>query len=171
MEMRLLIAEDEADLAEALTVFFEKNHFSVDAVGDGFSAYEYASAGDYDGILLDVMMPKMNGVEVLKKLREEGIRTPVMMLTAKAATGDRITGFDAGADDYLPKPFEPDELISRVRAMLRRSGDYPYPRNTPDLELHPRIHAMIWTPRPSIQFRVRGGEGHTVCSPQAHSCF
>lgn len=89
MEMRLLIAEDEADLAEALTVFFEKNHFSVDAVGDGFSAYEYASAGDYDGILLDVMMPKMNGVEVLKKLREEGIRTPVMMLTAKQppATG------------------------------------------------------------------------------------
>ena len=91
----MLIAEDEADLAEALTVFFEKNHFSVDAVGDGFSAYEYASAGDYDGILLDVMMPKMNGVEVLKKLREEGIRTPVMMLTAKAATGDRITGFEA----------------------------------------------------------------------------
>ncbi len=122
--MRLLIAEDELDLAEALTVFFEKNQFSVDTVGDGFSAYEYASSGEYDAIILDVMMPKMNGVDVLKKLREEGIKTPVMMLTAKAQKDDRITGFDAGADDYLPKPFEPDELICRVRAMLRRGGEY-----------------------------------------------
>lgn len=122
--MRLLIAEDELDLAEALTVFFEKNQFSVDAVGDGFSAYEYASSGEYDAIILDVMMPKMNGVEVLQKLRQEGIKTPVMMLTAKAEKDDRITGFNAGADDYLPKPFEPDELICRVRAMLRRSEEY-----------------------------------------------
>lgn len=122
--MRLLIAEDELDLAEALTVFFEKNQFSVDTVGDGFSAYEYASSGEYDAIILDVMMPKMNGVEVLKKLREEGIKTPVMMLTAKAQKDDRITGFDAGADDYLPKPFEPDELICRIRAMLRRGEEY-----------------------------------------------
>lgn len=122
--MRLLIAEDELDLAEALTVFFEKNQFSVDTVGDGFSAYEYASSGEYDAIILDVMMPKMNGVEVLKKLREEGIKTPVMMLTAKAQKDDRITGFDAGADDYLPKPFEPDELIYRIRAMLRRGEEY-----------------------------------------------
>lgn len=122
--MRLLIAEDELDLAEALTVFFEKNQFSVDTIGDGFSAYEYASSGEYDAIILDVMMPKMNGVDVLKKLRDEGIKTPVMMLTAKAQKDDRITGFDAGADDYLPKPFEPDELICRVRAMLRRGGEY-----------------------------------------------
>lgn len=122
--MRLLIAEDELDLAEALTVFFEKNQFSVDTVGDGFSAYEYASSGEYDAIILDVMMPKMNGVDVLKKLRDEGIKTPVMMLTAKGQKNDRITGFDAGADDYLPKPFEPDELICRVRAMLRRGGEY-----------------------------------------------
>ncbi len=122
--MRLLIAEDELDLAEALTAFFEKNQFSVDAVNDGFSAYEYASSGEYDAIILDVMMPKMNGVDVLKKLREEGIKTPIMMLTAKAQKDDRITGFNAGADDYLPKPFEPDELICRVRAMLRRGGEY-----------------------------------------------
>lgn len=122
--MRLLIAEDEPDLAEALTVFFEKNKFTVDTVGDGFAAYEYACTGEYDGIILDVMMPKMNGIEVLKKLRNEGINTPIMMLTAKAQTDDRITGFDSGADDYLPKPFEPDELISRVRAMLRRSENY-----------------------------------------------
>lgn len=122
--MRLLIAEDEQDLAEALTVFFEKNQFSVDTVNDGFAAYEYASAGQYDAIILDVMMPKMNGVEVLERLREENVKTPVMMLTAKGEKDDRITGFNAGADDYLPKPFEPDELICRVRAMLRRGGDY-----------------------------------------------
>ena len=128
--MRLLIAEDEPDLAEVLCAFFEKNRFSVDTVNDGFSAYEYASSGEYDAIVLDVMMPKMNGVDVLRRLREEGIKTPVMMLTAKAQKDDRITGFNAGADDYLPKPFEPDELICRVRAMLRRGGGY-----TPDILL------------------------------------
>lgn len=122
--MRLLIAEDELDLAEALTVFFQKNHFSVDAVNDGADAYEYASSGEYDAIILDIMMPKMNGIDVLRRLRAEGIKTPVMMLTAKGMKDDRITGFNAGADDYLPKPFEPDELICRVRAMLRRGGTY-----------------------------------------------
>ena len=122
--MRLLIAEDELDLAEALTVFFEKNQFVVDAVNNGRSAYEYASSGEYDAIILDVMMPEMNGVEVLQKLRQEGIKTPVMMLTAKAQKEDRINGFNSGADDYLPKPFEPDELICRVRAMLRRGNEY-----------------------------------------------
>ncbi len=122
--MRILIAEDEEDLAEALTVFFEKNQFGVDAVGDGRSAYEYAMVGNYDAIILDVMMPEMDGIEVLEKLRREGIKTPIMMLTAKTQKEDRITGFDAGADDYLPKPFEPDELICRVRAMLRRGEQY-----------------------------------------------
>lgn len=122
--MRLLIAEDERDLAEALTFLFEKNQLTVDAVYNGNDAYEYASSGEYDAIVLDVMMPGMNGIEVLTRLRRENIRTPIMMLTAKAQKDDRIEGFDAGADDYLPKPFEPDELISRVRAMLRRTGDY-----------------------------------------------
>lgn len=122
--MQLLIAEDEPDLAEALTVFFEKNGFAVDTVNDGFSAYEYAVSGDYDAVILDVMMPKMDGFEVLQKLRNEGVNAPVMMLTAKNAKDDRITGFNAGADDYLPKPFEPDELICRVRAMMRRGGNY-----------------------------------------------
>lgn len=122
--MRLLIAEDELDLAEALTVFFEKNHFSVDAVHNGFDAYEYAASGGYDGVILDVMMPKMNGIQVLERLRAEGCKTPIMMLTAKGQKDDRITGFNAGADDYLPKPFDPDELLSRVRAMLRRSEAY-----------------------------------------------
>ena len=122
--MRLLIAEDELNLAEALTVFFEKNHFSVDAVHNGFDAYEYAASGGYDGVILDVMMPEMNGIQVLERLRAEGCRTPIMMLTAKGQKDDRITGFNAGADDYLPKPFDPDELLSRVRAMLRRSEAY-----------------------------------------------
>jgi len=122
--MRLLIAEDEVDLAEALTVFFEKNQFSVDAVNDGFSAYDYASCGNYDGIILDVMMPKMNGIEVLKKLRENGISTPVLILTAKAQTEDKILGLDSGADDYLTKPFATGELLARIRAMTRRKTEF-----------------------------------------------
>ena len=136
--MRLLIAEDELDLAEVLTVFFEKNHFAVDTVHNGFDAYEYAISGAYDAIILDVMMPKMNGIEVLQKLRAEHCSSPIMMLTAKGETGDRITGFNAGADDYLPKPFDPDELISRVRAMLRRSETYrPTLLTFADLTLDP----------------------------------
>lgn len=122
--MRLLIAEDEVDLAEALTAFFEKNHFSVDAVHNGVDAYEYAVSGGYDTVILDVMMPRMNGIQVLERLRAEGVKTPIMMLTAKGQKNDRITGFNAGADDYLPKPFDPDELLSRVRAILRRSEAY-----------------------------------------------
>ena len=122
--MKLLIAEDELDLAEALTVFFEKNHFTVDAVHNGFDAYEYAVTGEYDAVILDVMMPKMDGIAVLERLRAEGVKTPIMMLTAKGQKNDRITGFNAGADDYLPKPFDPDELLSRVRAILRRSEAY-----------------------------------------------
>nr|WP_294801927.1 response regulator transcription factor [uncultured Gemmiger sp.] len=136
--MRLLIAEDELDLAEVLTVFFEKNHFAVDTVHNGFDAYEYGASGTYDAIILDVMMPKMNGIEVLQKLRAEHCSSPIMMLTAKGETIDRITGFNAGADDYLPKPFDPDELISRVRAMLRRSENYcPTLLTFADLTLDP----------------------------------
>ena len=136
--MKLLLAEDELDLAEALTVFFEKNHFTVDAAHNGFDAYEYAVTGGYDGIVLDVMMPKLNGIQVLEKLRAEGVSTPIMMLTAKGQTEDRITGFNAGADDYLPKPFDPDELLSRVRAMLRRGQAYrPAALTYGDLTLDP----------------------------------
>lgn len=97
--MRLLIAEDELDLAEALTAFFEKNQFSVDAVNDGISAYEYGSSGGYDAIILDIRMPSLDGIEVLQRLRSEGVKTPIMMLTAKGHKDDRIAGFNAGADD------------------------------------------------------------------------
>ncbi len=125
--MRLLVAEDDTDLAEALTALLEKERFSVDTVFDGESAYDYAAGDNYDGLILDIMMPKCDGIEVLKRLRRENVNTPVMMLTAKGEKEDRITGFNAGADDYLPKPFDPDELIARVRAMLRRGCDYTPP--------------------------------------------
>ncbi len=141
--MKLLIAEDELDLAEALTVFFEKNHFTVDAVHNGFDAYEYALTGEYDAVILDVMMPKMNGIQVLERLRTEGVNTPIMMLTARGQKNDRITGFNAGADDYLPKPFDPDELLSRVRAILRRSSAYvPTELCFGDLTLSPSTGEM-----------------------------
>ena len=122
--MRLLLVEDEADLAEALTVFLERNQYLVDAVQDGQSGYDYAVTGAYDAVILDIMLPKLDGIQVLSRLRAEGIDTPVMMLTAKGEKDDRIKGFDTGADDYLPKPFDPDELLSRLRAILRRKGDY-----------------------------------------------
>lgn len=122
--MRLLIAEDELDLAEALTAFFEKNQYTVDAVHDGAAALDYAGVGEYDAIILDIMMPKLDGLQVLTRLREQGVSTPVMLLTAKGEKNDRVVGFNTGADDYLPKPFAPDELLARVRALLRRTGEY-----------------------------------------------
>ena len=136
--MRLLLAEDEADLAEALGVFFEKNHFTVDVVHDGRTACEYAETSVYDAIILDVMMPYMDGFTALRRMREAGNQTPIMMLTARGETRDRIEGFDSGADDYLPKPFDPDELLARVRAMLRRSETYrPSVLSFGDLTLDP----------------------------------
>ena len=134
--MRLLIAEDELDLAEVLTAFFEKNQYTVDAVHDGAAALDYAVTGEYDAIILDIMMPKLSGLAALTRLRDAGVSTPVMLLTAKGEKDDRVTGFNAGADDYLPKPFAPDELLARVRAMLRRAGDYkPTVLRFGDLEL------------------------------------
>lgn len=122
--MKLLIAEDERDLADALTVLLERNKYAVDTVYNGRDAYEYARTGEYDGVIPDVMMPQLTGLQVVTRLREDGVTTPVMLLTAKGQKDDRITGFDAGADDYLPKPFATDELLARIRALLRRSGDY-----------------------------------------------
>lgn len=134
--MRLLIAEDELDLAEALAIFLEKNQYTVDIVHDGSAALDYAGAGSYDAIILDIMMPKMDGLQALARLREQGVSTPVMLLTAKGEKDDRVIGFNTGADDYLPKPFAPDELLARVRAMLRRTGDYkPDVLRFGDLEL------------------------------------
>ncbi len=122
--MRLLIAEDERDIAMALETLLRRNNYGVDTVYNGKDAYEYAVSGNYDGIILDIMMPEMDGLEVLRRLRAGGTTTPVMLLTAKGEVEDRVSGLDAGADDYLPKPFAVSELMARVRAMLRRRDQY-----------------------------------------------
>lgn len=122
--MRLLIAEDDTDIVRALTALFEHNKYSVDAVTNGKDACDYGVSGNYDGIVMDIMMPEMDGLEVLKYLRKENIHTPVLLLTAKSDIEDRVNGLDAGADDYLTKPFAASELLARVRAMLRRKDNY-----------------------------------------------
>lgn len=121
--MRLLLAEDEQELSRALVTVLKKNNYSVDAVYNGQDALDYIEAGNYDGAILDIMMPKMDGITVLKKVRAEGISIPILMLTAKAEIDDRVTGLDAGADDYLTKPFSMKELLARIRAMTRRQND------------------------------------------------
>ena len=118
--MRLLLAEDEVELAKALGVILRHNNYSVDTVHNGEDALCYLENGDYDGAILDIMMPKLDGLSVLKKIRSEGNGIPVLILTAKSDIDDRVEGLDAGADDYLTKPFAMKELLARVRAMLRR---------------------------------------------------
>ena len=118
--MRLLLAEDEKELAKALAVILRHNNYSVDTVHNGEDALCYLQNGDYDGAILDIMMPKLDGLSVLRRIREEGNCLPVLILTAKSDIDDRVEGLDAGADDYLTKPFAMKELLARVRAMLRR---------------------------------------------------
>ncbi len=122
--MKLLYAEDEPALSEAVVDYLTYHKYIVDAVYNGEDAYDYAISGGYDGIILDIMMPKRDGLEVLSALRQNGCRTPVLLLTAKTQVEDRIQGLDTGADDYLPKPFDMGELIARIRAMLRRREEY-----------------------------------------------
>ncbi|MCR5061044.1 MAG: response regulator transcription factor [Saccharofermentans sp.] len=125
--MRILIAEDEISTAKALKVILEKNRFSVDIVHNGDDAWNYIRTGTYEVIVLDIMMPGMNGLEVLAKTRENNINTPVLMLTAKSEIEDKVAGLDAGADDYLTKPFATSELIARIKALGRRSKVYSDP--------------------------------------------
>lgn len=122
--MKLLLAEDEPAMSEAVKDILEYHRYQVDAVFDGKEALDYIHAGNYDGIIMDIMMPRMTGLEVLGQIRKEGCRTPVLLLTAKSQIEDRIEGLDAGADDYLPKPFAMGELLARIRAMLRRREEY-----------------------------------------------
>ena len=117
--MKLLFAEDERSLSRAIVHILEINCYSVDAVYDGQTALEYLENGDYDGVILDIMMPKMDGVTVLKAIRSQGNPVPVLMLTAKAEVDDKVLGLDSGADDYLTKPFDTKELLARIRAMTR----------------------------------------------------
>ena len=122
--MKILIAEDEVATAKALKLLLERSKYSVDIVHTGSDAWDYISGASYDVVVLDIMMPGMSGLEVLAKMRKSSIKTPVLLLTAKAEVEDRIAGLDAGADDYLPKPFATGELIARVRALGRRSENY-----------------------------------------------
>ena len=124
--MRLLFAEDDRDIAKAVRTLLERSGYSVDVVYNGQDALEYIEAGDYDGVILDWMMPGRSGIEVLHAVRSEEIAVPVLMLTARDAVEDRVEGLDTGADDYLPKPFAASELLARVRAMLRRKEDYQH---------------------------------------------
>lgn len=117
--MRILLAEDEKSMSKALTVILTKNNYSVDAVYNGEDALSYIMTGDYDLAILDVMMPKMDGFEVVKNIRAKGIAIPVMMLTAKSQIDDKVEGLDLGANDYLTKPFESRELLARIRALTR----------------------------------------------------
>lgn len=117
--MRLLLAEDEKALSKALVTILERNNYSVDAVDDGQAALDYLEADNYDGVILDIMMPKVDGITVLKTIRSNGNRIPVLMLTAKAEVDDKVLGLDSGANDYLTKPFHTQELLARIRAMTR----------------------------------------------------
>lgn len=120
--MRILVVEDEVRLAEALGEIMKSQKYSVDLVHNGEDGYDYASSGIYDAIVLDIMLPGMDGFEITRRLRKEGITTPIIMLTARDSVEDKIKGLDAGADDYLAKPFVPNELLARVRSISRRQG-------------------------------------------------
>lgn len=121
--MRILIVEDEVHLAEALSQILKKQNYSVDAVHDGHSGLDNALSGIYDLLLLDINLPGMDGIKILKTVRDEGIATPVILLTAKGEVEDKISGLDYGADDYVAKPFVTGELLARIRAALRRRGE------------------------------------------------
>ncbi len=128
LAMRILLAEDDQRIANFVIKGLRENAYAVDAAADGDDALYQAAINTYDVIILDVMMPKKDGFEVCRKLRKEGVKTPVLMLTARDAVEDRISGLDYGADDYLTKPFEFGELLARLRALLRRSGEIRPPK-------------------------------------------
>ncbi len=119
--MRLLLAEDEKELSRALIAILARNNYSVDAVYDGEEALSYLNSNNYDGAILDIMMPKMNGLSVLRQIRSQGNPIPILLLTAKSEIDDKVEGLDAGANDYLTKPFAAKELLARIRAMTREN--------------------------------------------------
>ena len=125
--MKLLLAEDEVELNQALSAVLKHNNYSVDSVYDGQEALDYLEMGEYDGVILDIMMPKKNGLEVLREVRAKKNQVPVLILTAKSQLDDKVEGLDAGADDYLSKPFEMKELLARVRAITRRQSQLTEP--------------------------------------------
>lgn len=117
--MRLLLAEDEGSLARAIVTILKKNHYEAESVDNGIDALDYLATGSYDGAILDIMMPGMDGIAVLQEARRRGLKLPILMLTAKGEVGDKVLGLDSGANDYLTKPFAAQELLARIRAMTR----------------------------------------------------
>lgn len=146
--MRILIAEDEVTIARALKVMLEKNKYTVDLVHNGRDALDYIAAAPYDALILDIMMPGMDGIQVLTTARENGVTTPALFLTAKSEVDDRVAGLDAGADDYLSKPFASSEFLARVRALVRRSQSYAAP-----------VLTLGCTALDCGQYLLRGSEG------------
>src|SRR3954452_13445652 len=136
--MRLLLVEDDAKLSKAISRGLRAEGYAVDAVADGEQALMHAGVWEYDAVVLDLMLPVVDGLEVCRRLRERGSWVPILMLTARGAVGDRIDGLDAGADDYLPKPFDFGELLARVRALVRRAP----PKREPEL----RAGALVVDP-------------------------
>lgn len=122
--MRILVADDEPEMTMVLEALLKREHYSVDVVYNGQDALDYGLAENYDCIVLDIMMPKLDGIQALQTLRSKNISTPVLLLTAKSQVEDRVAGLDSGADDYLPKPFDNREFVARVRALTRRGGEY-----------------------------------------------
>ena len=154
--MRLLFAEDERSLSRAVTAILRKNNYSVDAVYDGQEALDYLETENYDGVILDVMMPKLDGFQVLKRMRSAGNRTPVLMLTARSEIDDKVTGLDSGANDYLTKPFDTKELLARIRAMTRAGSVQPDATlNAGNLSLNCASYELTG---PSGRFRLVGKE-------------
>ena len=145
--MRILLAEDERSLSRAVAALLEKNNYSVDAVYDGEDALAYLESGNYDGVILDIMMPKRNGLEVLCQLRQQGNPIPVLLLTAKSEVEDKVLGLDLGANDYLTKPFSTAELMARIRAMTRSRRATRYPAASPSATspaLSPLVNPPAW---------------------------
>ena len=153
--MRILLAEDERSLARALVRILEKNNYAAEAVYNGEDALAYLENGNYDAAILDIMMPKMDGITVLKKLRQHGNPLPVLMLTAKAEIDDKVLGLDSGANDYLTKPFDTRELLARLRAMTRRQGAADSTLRTGNIALDRAAFTLY---SPSGSFRLTSKE-------------
>ena len=153
--MRVLVVEDERKLADLLARGLREEGYAADVAADGEDALWMAMATSYDAILLDVMLPGADGFEICRRLRKEGVWSPVLMLTARDAIDDRVTGLDAGADDYLPKPFAFDELMARVRALVRRPPlERPTVLEVGDLRLDPALH-RVWRGEAELQLSAK----------------
>lgn len=154
--MRILLIEDEKQLSDALVTIFKKQKYSVDAICDGSEGLGYALTGIYDVMLLDVMLPSMDGFTILSRIRAAKIKTPIIMLTARGAESDKIYGLDGGADDYIPKPFSVDELLARIRAVCRRQGDIISDNSMTFGDLKLDLGAYILsTPKGSVKVSVK----------------